>query len=493
MRVAICGIHIESSTFTPYTSSAADFSVRRGAALLARYPFLAPGTPLAGTADWVPLVHARALPGGPVVDADYAAWKKEIVDGLSQAGPLDGVFLDLHGAMSVQGLQDAEGDLVRAVRDAVGPDAVLSAAMDLHGNVSDELFDACDLLTCYRTAPHVDVWETRERAVRNLLEVLASRGPVHRALVHVPLLLPGEKTSTRAEPAASLYARLPQIEARTGILDASIYIGFAWADEPRCKAAVVVSGVDEGAVGDAAMEIGTAMWHARHDFEFVGPARTLADAVTESVTSPRRPFFVSDSGDNPGAGGASDTTAALAAYLAHPEVATGRVSVLVASIVDPGTVARARDLGVGGRGSFELGGHIDSRAPGPVEFSGEVRHFVEAAEGGATAVLRSGGLDVVVTSRRAQYATALMFARVGVPLGRHDVVVVKMGYLEPDLFAAHQGWVIALTAGGVDQHLPRLGHRRIDRPMVPFDADAPAPTTVRTATTARAAAPASAS
>ncbi|MFC7404838.1 M81 family metallopeptidase [Georgenia alba] len=490
MRVAICGIHIESSTFTPYRSSADDFAVRRGADLRDRYPFLTAGAPLAEAAEWLPLLHARALPGGPVVAGDYAAWKREILDGLLASGPVDGVLLDLHGAMSVEGLDDAEGDLARAVREAVGPDAVLSAAMDLHGNVSEQLFDACDLLTCYRTAPHVDVWETRERAARNLLEVLAAGRPVHRALVHVPVLLPGEKTSTRTEPAASLYASLAELEARAGLRDAAIYMGFPWADEPRCAAAVVVTGEDGAEVSTAALALGERLWAARHDFAFVAPARSLEDAVGEALDAGEGPFFVSDSGDNPGAGGTGDTTAALAAFLRAPAVRSAERSVLIASLVDPATVARARELGVGAHGTFRVGGRIDARPPGPVELDAEVRHVLDDGEGGATAVLRSGGLDVVVTSRRTQYASAAMFERAGVPLGTHDVVVVKMGYLEPDLYAVQRGSVIALTTGGVDQDLPRLGHRRIRRPMVPFDDDAPRPCAVRTRTTRVAEAPA---
>jgi microcystin degradation protein MlrC len=488
MRIAICGIHIESSTFAPQRAGAADFEVLRGRALLGRYPFLAPGSELAAH-DWLPILHARALPGGPVLGEVYRAWSHEILDELERAHaqePLDGVFLDIHGAMSVIGMDDAEGDLAQAVRARVGERVLLSAAMDLHGNVSEALFDACDLLTCYRTAPHVDTWETRERAVRELIGVVGSGRPSHhRALVHVPLLLPGEKTSTRVEPARSLYASIPGITARPGVHDASIYIGFAWADEPRCRAAVVVHGSDADAVAMSAQELGTAVWRARHDFDFVGPARSLEEAVDEALASSRRPFFISDSGDNPGAGGACDTTQALAALLGRDEVVRGKVSVLVASLVDPAAVEAAVAAGVGGTVSVAVGGRIDARPPGPVEVVAQVRNIVDAGAhgGGTSAVLRVGGLDVVVTTVRTQFGRAEMFDRLGVPLGGHDVVVVKMGYLEPDLDEAQRGWVIALTGGAVDQRLTELGHHRIARPTIPFDADAPEPTGVRTATT----------
>ena len=111
--------------------------------------------------EWIPVLHSRALPGGVVERGAYDAWKAEILEGLAAAGPLDGLFFDIHGAMSVQGMDDAEGDLINAIRGVIGPEPMVSASMDLHGNVSQDLFDGCDILTCYRLAPHEDALESR--------------------------------------------------------------------------------------------------------------------------------------------------------------------------------------------------------------------------------------------------------------------------------------------------------------------------------------------
>ncbi|GAA1725469.1 M81 family metallopeptidase [Brachybacterium phenoliresistens] len=494
-RIAIAGIAIESSTFTPYRSSAADFEVRRGTAeILERYPFFAPvadggtetGQVLREAAEYVGVLHARALPGGQLVGADYAVWKEEILSGLRAAlaeAPLDGFFFDIHGAMSVEGLDDAEGDLIAAIRGVIGPDVLVGTAMDLHGNVSEVLFEHCDLLTCYRHAPHIDAWETRERGLRDLVEA-ASRGGArpHKALVHVPILLPGEKTSTRIEPAKSLYARIPGLTAREGVTDVSIWIGFAWADQPRCKAAVLAFGDDADAVDAAALELATAVWQARHDFEFVAPTGTFEECLDRAVASTARPFWISDSGDNPGAGGADDTTYCLSRLLAREEIRAGEVSALMVSLVDPGSAGLATELGVGGRGDFTVGGRIDARDPGPVALRAEVTALDDAPGTGRAAALRvldgdtPTGLTVVVTARRSQWASHEMFARLGMSMTGFDIVTVKMGYLEPDQYESAADWLLALTPGGVDQDLVRLGHARIDRPMIPFDAEIPAPT-----------------
>lgn len=480
-RIAIAGIAIESSTFTPYRSGEADFEVRRGTAeILDRYPFTPP------EAEYVGVLHARALPGGQLEAEVYARWKQEICEGLAAAGPLDGFFFDVHGAMSVVGLDDAEGDLVTAIRAVIGEEVVVGTAMDLHGNVSPTLFEHCDLLTCYRHAPHIDAWETRERGLTDLVAAAArvrDGGPrPHRSLVHVPILLPGEKTSTRIEPARSLYARIPALTQRPGVTDVSCWIGFAWADQPRCQAAIVAHGEDPEAVDAAALELATALWEVRHDFVFVAPTGSFEECLDEAIASSARPFWISDSGDNPGAGGADDTTSCLARLAAREEIRSGEVGALLVSLVDPATTDAAHEAGPGGRFEAKVGGRIDAREPGPVPLALQVEALDEAPGTGRSAALRvledgrPTGLTVVVTARRSQWATRGMYERLGLTMTGPDVVVVKMGYLEPDQYEAAADWRLALTPGGVDQDLLRLGHSRIARPMIPFDPEIPAPT-----------------
>ncbi|UBU11368.1 M81 family metallopeptidase [Nonomuraea gerenzanensis] len=470
LRIAICGIHIESSTFSPHLSGTADFEVTRGQALLGRYGWL--GDPWAAEVEWVPIVHARALPGGAVEPAAYDAWRAEIVQGLSD-GAFDGVLLDIHGAMSVVDRQDAEGDLITAIRSVIGPEPLVSAAMDLHGNVSPTLFAGCDLLTCYRTAPHVDVWETRERAARNLVDALRRGERPHKSLVHVPILLPGEMTSTRVEPARGLYARIPGIEARPGVIDAAIWIGFAWADEPRCTGAVVATGTDAAATEQAARELGQAFWDARDEFAFVAPTGSMDECLDAALKEgSARPYFISDSGDNPGAGGADDVTYALERMLARPEIRDGSARAVFASLFDPEAVALIGDLPVGSAVSVRAGGRVDTRPPGPLPLEGTLEAVADDPDGGRVVSVRIGGLSVFLTSRRMQYRLLESYGRLGVDVSGVDVVAVKIGYLEPELFEAAADWMLALTPGGVDQDLQRLPYRNLNRPIFPLDRDA---------------------
>ncbi|WP_113719054.1 M81 family metallopeptidase [Arthrobacter dokdonensis] len=477
-RIAMAGLSLEASTYSPAVTTAADLHPRRGTAVLDRYDFLTPGQPLREAAEWIPLLQGRGIPGGPVPLADYQMLKAEILAGLEQSGPLDGMILDLHGAMSVIGMDDAEGDLATAVRNVVGPEVLISTGMDLHGNVSWRLAHALDLLTCYRMAPHEDALDTKERAVRNLLARLALPGRPRpfKAWIPIPVLLPGEKTSTRIEPAKSLYAMVPEVEKLDGVLDAGIWIGYAWADEPRNRAVVMVTGDDADGIAAAAERIAAAFWENRDGFAFVAPTGTLAECLDTALASPARPYFISDSGDNPTAGGAGDVSWTLGELLARPELADGSVTAVYASIPDPAAVTACQAAGVGSEVDVMVGATVDAGPSGPVRLRGVVEHILEGdADALVEVVVRAGGLSVLLTQVRKPYHHEHDFTRNGIDARGTDIVIVKIGYLEPELFNMSADWMLALTPGGVDQDLLRLGHHRISRPMFPFDTDFNAP------------------
>lgn len=203
--IAIAGLGCETSTFTPSRTLAPAFHPRRGKEAIDKYAFIHPGTLLGDAADWQGALIGHALPGGVVTRAAFEELAGEIVDRLTKiiasAGSIQGLWYDIHGAMCVEGIDDVEAELLRRIREVTGPDVLVSTSMDLHGNVSQALVHQTDLITCYRTAPHVDVMETKERACRNLIELLANQSTrPFKAWVPLPVLLPGEQTSTRDEP-----------------------------------------------------------------------------------------------------------------------------------------------------------------------------------------------------------------------------------------------------------------------------------------------------
>jgi microcystin degradation protein MlrC len=476
--IAIAGLGIESSTFSPARTDAPAFHPQRGDEIFARYPFLAPGTPLREAADWRGALVGKSLPGGMVTAAAFAALSGELLDRLAALPPLDGLWYDIHGAMTVEGLDDAEAVLLARIREVVGPDVLVSTSMDLHGNVSRDLVHGSDLITCYRMAPHEDHLETKERAARNLVSLLASGAPRPvKAWVPVPVLLAGEQTSTRIEPAKSVYAAVADVEATDGVTDAAIWVGYAWADEPRNRAAVVVTGPSRTAVTGGAERLARGFWDARREFTFVAPTGTLDECLDAALASPARPYFVSDTGDNPTAGGAGDVTWGLHRVLSRPEFATpDGPTVLYASVPGPAAVEAAVRAGVGATVTVTAGAEVDDRHAGPLTMTGTVhaiRHGDRDAQ--TEVVLRVGSVYAILTALRKPYHHEHDFTDLSLSPREADIVLVKIGYLEPELYAMAADWKMALTPGGVDQDLLRLGHKRIRRPMYPYDPAMPDP------------------
>src|SRR5438445_7886106 len=396
-RLAVGGIHIESSTFSPHRSGSDDFTVLRGDELLGRYAELPDGV------DWLPLVHARALPGGPVERAFYESIKAELLEGLRAAMPVEGVFRDIHGAMGVGGMTDAEADLAGAVRDLVGTGPLLSAAMDPHGNMSRALIDALDLATSHRMSPHEDAPLTKTRAMANLVRCVNEGVHPLKAWVRVPVVLPGDRACTRDDPARGLYGRLAEIEAKPGIVDAAVWIGYAWADEPRCGAAVVVMSTDPDAILREARSLAESYWDARADFSFSVPAGGADWCIETGLAATARPYFISDSGDNPTAGGAGDVAFMLERLLANPDLASGHATAIWASVVDPAAVARCVAAGEGRGVQLAVGGAFGS-PHGSVPLRGTVARVLhDDLMGGDIAVVARGGDRAVVTTRRKPY------------------------------------------------------------------------------------------
>ncbi|RYG97817.1 MAG: M81 family peptidase, partial [Alphaproteobacteria bacterium] len=280
MRIAVAGLHTECSTYNPVIAREADFRVLRGPSMLKDqyFDFLTHFP-----AEFITLLHARAIAGGPVERGIYETWKAEILAGLQAAGPLDGVYLPMHGAMFVEGLFDAEGDFISAVRETVGPDVLISASYDLHGNVSQAIIDALDMFSTYRTAPHIDVQDTMRRAVTMLVRALRSGVRPLLAWAPVPVLLPGERTSTQDEPARSFYTRIHEIEEPTGIWDASFQVGYVWADEPRATACAVITGTDRYAMSKAATLVAQDYWEIREQFVFGTKTGSIDECVGWAV------------------------------------------------------------------------------------------------------------------------------------------------------------------------------------------------------------------
>lgn len=470
-HIGVAGLSCECCTFSPLLSGERDFIVTTGAELAANYGFFADYPDVQFTA----LRRARALPGGPIEPGFYDGFKQHLLAELAANGPWDGIFLDMHGAANVYGRDDLEGDLLAAIRQVVGSECVISASYDLHGNISHRIIDSINLLTAYRTAPHLDWYETQERACALLVRCLREGIRPTLAFRPVPILVPGEQSSTEFEPAASLYATIPQVIADYGLLDASLLIGYVWADEPRATGSVVAIGLDAAHTNAAADQLAQHFWAVREEFRFGVTAGTVDECIGLAQQETTHPVVISDSGDNPTAGGAGDIP-----YVLGRLVALGADGTLVAGITDPAAVTLCEAAGVGAPVALMVGGKLDPIHGQPLPINATVvsLHTVPwpaHAKAGTTvlanrvAVVNVQGIDVVLTERRTPFHAMTDFTKLDLDPTQYQIVVVKMGYLVPEVAALATRALLALSPGAVNQDIEHLPYQRRRRPMFPMD------------------------
>ncbi len=464
MRIAVGGIHIECSTYNPVLNEEKDFRVVRGDGLLAApyFAFLKDYD-----AEFLPTIHARAIAGGPVARHTYEAFKAEFLERLKPLLPLDGLYLAMHGAMYVEGMEDAEGDWISAARALVGDDCTVSASYDLHGNVTQRILDALDMYSTYRTAPHIDVEETMRRSVSMLVKSLKSGVKPTLLWAPIPVVLPGERTSTVDEPAKSLYAELPGIDALDGVWDASLMVGYVWADEPRATAAAIMTGTDRAVLEREAKRMAKAYWDVREEFVFGCETGSIEECVARAIASPTGPVVLAESGDNPTGGGVGDRADVLAELIAR-----GATGVVFAGIADRAATETCYAAGVGATLDLTVGASLDTKGSKPVTGRFTVKFLHETGDAAdRQAVVSIGGIDLVLSAKRRPYHNIADFTRLGLDPHKAKIIVVKSGYLSPELAPIANPNLMALSAGVVDQFVERLPRLRKQHPTYPFDKD----------------------
>ena len=461
-RIGIAGIQIENSVFMPNRQSIIGRPIR----LL---DYLNQDSIMGKTAIWLPAIMGSGNGRGPVTRESYESFVNDALEIIRKNMPYDAFWFYNHGACSVEGIDDPEGLFMEKVRGVIGNDALVTTTMDLHGNASWRVALYSDLITTFRMAPHDDSRESHRRGVVNLIERITSgKGrPAYKAWVAVPVLLSGEWTSTRVEPAKSLYAMVPQVEAMPGVIDAGIWIGYVWGDDPRNQGNVIVYGDHKENVERGAKMLAQKFWDVRRQFSLEAPGYDLEKCLDLAIASKKRPFFISDMGDNPGGGGSGEVTWTLARVLKRPEFQSPNgPTLLYCSIPGSEMVEAARKAGVGSGAAAYVGAMVDNSYEAPILLSGTVVYV-----GASIAIIKTGSVYVVVGTS----SPTPPLAGTGIDPSKMDIVMVKQGYLVNQWYNMQADWVMAQTRGSVDQDFKTLPYKGVVRPIFPLDPDMPDP------------------
>ena len=445
-RIAIGGFQHETNTFAPSKATFEDFArasgwpgLTRGAAIFDAVKGI--NLPIAGFIeaarglghDLLPLTWAATEPSAHVTEDAFERIAGQILEGLAGLDGLDAVYLDLHGAMVTEHLEDGEGELLARVRAAVGADLPVVASLDLHANVTPAMVEHADRLVIYRTYPHIDMAETGARAARQLDDLLAGSPARFKAVRKLPFLIPLSGGCTMLEPARSLYARLADLEGGE-VANLSFACGFGPADIWHCGPAVVAYGASQDAAERAAGALERDIVAREADFvtKVWEAEAAVAHAIARARTA-RRPVVLADSQDNPGAGGNGDTVGLLEELIQQ-----GAEGTVLGMLCDAEAAAAAQAAGEGAVLTLSLGaksglpGHAPLEAAFRIERLGDGRFtgtgpFYKGAhmELGPMALLAIGGVRVVVGSRKLQAADQAIFRHLGVEPAAQKVLALK--------------------------------------------------------------------
>jgi microcystin degradation protein MlrC len=445
-RIAVGGFLHETNTFAPTKATYDDFVHGGG------WPAMAQGTDvlkvmrninigLAGFVEqaeaqgWemVPTIWCAASPSAHVTKDAYERIAETIVDGIKAAGSIDAVYLDLHGAMVTEHLDDGEGEILARVRKVIGKDLLLVVSLDLHANVTSQMVEHADALIAYRTYPHVDMADTGRAAARHLALLLRTKQRFAKAFRQLPFLIPISWQCTNDQPAKGIYQKLAAMEG-DAVPTLSFAPGFPAADFPDCGPSVFAYGRTQADADAAADELTNLV--VGHEDDFDGRIFTPDEGVRhamELATRARKPIVIADTQDNPGAGGDSDTTGMLRAL-----VRNNAKRAAIGVIYDPQSAKAAHAAGVGATVTLALGGKSGIPGDAPYKETFIVEKLSDGqfvAPGpyyggrdmdmGPSAALRIGDVRVVVSSHKAQLADQSMYRYVGIEPSEQAILVNK--------------------------------------------------------------------
>ncbi len=501
-RILVGGLFHEGHSFSSLTTDWANLTVSRGTDLTAMA--LTSGSILGGAvralteagAEVIGTVSATAPPGGPIIDAVYRDLRDELVKAVRSTRP-DGVFLELHGATAIEGLDDGEGDLLQAIRTALPPGKPIATALDLHAHPTPAMLSAADVCIACKENPHSDYADAGAKAARMLLSRVAGRPRPVTAAVWLPLIL-GHRLETADGPLADVHARCRDLEARMpDILDISIYNTTAYLDASGAGQCVTVTTAsDVAAAAAAATELAAALWDRRDAF---GSALTpLNDALSLAASAERNgePLVLGDHGDRVLAGTPGDSTLILQTLLTDwPRL---RAAI---PVTDPDAVTAATASGIGSVVRLPVGGRLSAggqaaEADWRVVRRGNGRfvqqgpfHAGMPADLGETVVLEAGNVTAIVTTLPGCTQDPQAFLSNGVDPRDYDIVVSKSGYHFRLSFAG-TGPCMVVDTPGLSNYRPGLFAYRRRRPCYPEDRiDMPPLTVMRFGGNATIAAP----
>lgn len=489
MRIAIGGISHETSSFAKKPTTLADFEsgfgLYRGPEIISRFTGsnICTGGFIEGAKAFEfevePLLWGFAYPSGLIVRKDYEALKDEFLQRLVRAerdrGPVDGVLLDLHGAMVVEGIDDGDGDFIESVRNVVGPDRPIIVTFDLHSNHTQRRVAAATAAIGFDTFPHVDMAERGREAAEMIVRTLRGEIRPKTVLRQIPLFWSTPTQVTALPPMTDVMQRVHDLERRPGILSVTVATGFPWSDVPDAGASViVVADGDESLANATAEELSSWIWDQRE--RWYSPPKSIERALEEGEAIGKFPIIVADHADNTGGGSPGDSTEILQKFLARK-----LNDALILYMVDPDVAHAAHQAGVGATLTIPVGGKSDPIQGPPVLMQATVKAISDGdfvydgpmyagltGNMGCSAWLQQEGVSVVVVTAAEQPLGPAFAKTLGIDCTAMRYIAVKSAAHFRASFGKFAGSIFNVDTKAIHTHdFKTLPYRVRNRPVFP--------------------------
>ena len=444
-NIAIGGISTECSSYSPLFQKKEDFISVQGQDLLDLIDF--------SFSDYNikvnPIFFNKSVPGGPIDRKYFDEIKNKFITEIISFEKLDGVLLLMHGAIYVEGIDDPEGEWIRSVREAVGIDCIISVSYDLHGQITDTIIKNIDAFAAFKTAPHIDVKDTYRRSALMLVNAINENYRPQVLWSSIPVLVSGEMSSTFVEPCKTIYKNLDHLNEKNEILDCNLLVGYVWADTHRATASSVVTCTNKKKGAEACKRIAKAYWNARKDLK----SDMVTGTIDEAFVWLKSKFsIIADSGDNPTAGGVGDRADVLEAFFEQKIDHVLFAGIASKSAYDE--LKKGNEFSIGG--SFGGGGPVLKLKADSVYFKNQC------------AVVSVSKTVIVISKIRRPFHNLEDFAELNLDLINFKILVVKSGYLSPELQSIPSRSFLALTEGAVNQNLVSIENKKRKKKIYPF-------------------------
>jgi microcystin degradation protein MlrC len=428
----------------------------------------------------IPAVYADAGSSSVVKRAAFDYIESCFVNSVKEhLDEIDGIYLMLHGASEVEEIGSGDHHILKAIREIVGPYLPIAVACDPHGNLCREYVEEASVIRSYRESPHTDSIATMKKVAGMLCGLLKNRRNIHAVYRKLPLILGGEQSVSTDEPVKSINAYLDEMEKDPRILSASWHVGYIRHDSPVAGCGVVVvpnTEADQAYAEEAADRLAKYVWNRRHEFHYTGLTARPDEALKMALEFDGKPVFITDSGDNTTSGATGWNTFILRQVLAVKGL---KKRFLFSNICDPETYKQLEKLEIGAEAQIRLGVNRDEMSRSVeldvvVKAKGKLRGYMmhphDADYGNSVTVSVKGlPIDISVASTKQTMAEEHQFVGAGLNWDDYDVIVVKQGYIFPELKAKGRLSVMSLTDGATPQDTRIIPFRRIMRPMYPID------------------------